>query len=167
MLTVLPHCFSPPPFATYFQEKEGGGVTTRTCGFASLLSPPPPTNSHTEINKTLLCSRRRDLFRSTCHGSTEGWKSCWPRTCCHFFCKTQQVVSQPDSSHRPRDSQQDDAQNHWLHASGNCPRSVKIDRSRVKKIIEARLQHATERLAAWSTEEREARLQQMRTRQHE
>ena len=32
---------------------------------------------------------------------------------------------------------------------------------------EARLQHATERLAAESAEEREARLQQMRTRQHE
>ena len=22
------------------------------------------------------------LLRSTCRGSTEGWKSCWPRTCC-------------------------------------------------------------------------------------
>ena len=33
----------PPPFATYFQEKEGGGgVTMRTCAFASQLSPPPP-----------------------------------------------------------------------------------------------------------------------------
>ena len=24
----------------------------------------------------------RELLRSTCRGSTEGWKSCWPRTCC-------------------------------------------------------------------------------------
>ena len=31
----------PPLFATYFQEKEGRGVTTRTCAFALQLSPPP------------------------------------------------------------------------------------------------------------------------------
>ena len=39
----VPYCpaVTPPPFATYFQEKEGGGVTTRTCDFASQLSPPP------------------------------------------------------------------------------------------------------------------------------
>ena len=78
---------TPPLFATYFQEKEGGGVTTRTCGFTSQLSPPPPhpSNSRTEINEALLCGRRRELLRSTCCGSTEGWKSCWPRTCCRFL----------------------------------------------------------------------------------
>ena len=46
---------------------------------------PPPTNSRTEINKALLCVRRRELLRLTCCCSTEGWKSCCPRTCCHFF----------------------------------------------------------------------------------
>ena len=41
---ALPYCptVTPPLFATYFQEKEGGGVTTRTCAFTSQLSPPIP-----------------------------------------------------------------------------------------------------------------------------
>ena len=66
-------------------KKREGRVTTRTCAFASQLSPPPPppTNLCTEIDEALLCGRRRELLRSTCRGSTEGWKSCWPRTCCH------------------------------------------------------------------------------------
>ena len=41
MYRTAPLLRPPPPFATYFQEKEGGGVTTRTCAFASQLSPPP------------------------------------------------------------------------------------------------------------------------------
>ena len=39
--TILPCCYTPPPpFATYFQEREGGGVTTRTCAFAFAVPPP-------------------------------------------------------------------------------------------------------------------------------
>ena len=83
--TVLPHCYA-PPFCNLLPEKRGGGgVTTRTCTFASQLTPHPPMNSRTEIIEALLCGRRRELLRSTCRGSTEGWKSCWPRTCCHFM----------------------------------------------------------------------------------
>ena len=81
----VPYCPAvtpPPPFATSFQEKKGGGgVTMKTCAFASQLSPSP-MNLRTEISKTLLCGIRRELLRSTCRGSTE---SCWPRTCCHFL----------------------------------------------------------------------------------
>ena len=39
------------------RKKRGGGVTTRTCAFASQLSLPP-TNLCTEINEALLCGRR-------------------------------------------------------------------------------------------------------------
>ena len=31
-----------PPFCDLLSGKRGGGVTTRTCAFASQLSPPPP-----------------------------------------------------------------------------------------------------------------------------
>ena len=38
----------PPLLRPTFKKKRGGGVTTRTCAFASQLSPPPPsTNSRT------------------------------------------------------------------------------------------------------------------------
>ena len=39
--TVLPRCYA-PPFCDLLPGKRGGGVTTRTCAFASQLSPPPP-----------------------------------------------------------------------------------------------------------------------------
>ena len=41
--TVLPRCYA-PPFCDLLSGKRGGGggVTTRTCAFASQLSPPPP-----------------------------------------------------------------------------------------------------------------------------
>ena len=98
---LVPYCpaVTPPPFATYFQEKEGGGGrNNEDLRFHLAVKPPPhPTNS-----RTLWCGRRRELLRLTCCDSTEGWKSCWPRTCC----KTKHVVSQPDSAHRPR--RQDD-----------------------------------------------------------
>ena len=49
-----------PPFCDLLPGKRwGGGVTMRTW-----LSPRPPTNSRTEINEALLCSRRRELLRS-------------------------------------------------------------------------------------------------------
>ena len=102
-IIILPYCpaVTPPLFATYFQDKEGGGRNNEDMRFRLAIKPPPPpppTHPCTEIDEALLCSRR-ELLRSTCRGSTEGWKSHWPRTCC----KTQQVVSQPDSSHRPQD----------------------------------------------------------------
>ena len=81
----VPYCpaVTPPPplFATYFQEIEGGG-NDEDLSFRLAVEPPPPppTNLHTEINEALLCGRRRELLRSTCRGSTEGWKSCWPYT---------------------------------------------------------------------------------------
>ena len=37
--TVLPHCYA-PPFCDLLSGKRGGGITTRTCAFASQLSPP-------------------------------------------------------------------------------------------------------------------------------
>ena len=73
-------CYAPLfCFCDLLPGKRGGGVTTRTCAFASLLSPPP---SLPRIR--VLCSVVEDenSLRSTCRGSTEGWKSCWPRTCC-------------------------------------------------------------------------------------
>ena len=42
-ITVLPRCYA-PPFCDLLSGKRGGGgggVTTRTCTFASQLSPPP------------------------------------------------------------------------------------------------------------------------------
>ena len=121
----IPYCPAvppPPPFCDLLPGKRGGGITMRTCAFASQLSPPllPRICVYTEIDEALLCSRRRELLRLTCRGSTEGWKSCWPRTCCHFL---QQVVSQPDSSHWPRDYTAGTRTE--LLASGNRPRSVK------------------------------------------
>ena len=43
VITVLPRCYT-PPFCDLLSGKRGGGggVTTRTCAFASQLSPPPP-----------------------------------------------------------------------------------------------------------------------------
>ena len=53
--TVLPRCYAPPLLRPTFRKKRGGGgVTTRTCAFASQLSPPP---SH-EIR--VLCSAVED-----------------------------------------------------------------------------------------------------------
>ena len=75
LLPYFPAITPPPLFATYFQEKEGGGGSNEDLCFW-LAVKPPPTNSHTEINEALLCGRRRELLRSTCRGSTEGWKSC-------------------------------------------------------------------------------------------
>ena len=37
----------PPPFATYFQEKEGGGRNNEDLRFRLAVKPPPSTNSHT------------------------------------------------------------------------------------------------------------------------
>ena len=47
-LAPVPYCHA-PPFCNLLSGKRGGGVTTRTCTFASQLSPPPPppTNSRT------------------------------------------------------------------------------------------------------------------------
>ena len=80
----VPYCpaVTPSLFATYFQEKEGGGCNNEDLRFC--LAVKLPTNLHTEINEALLCGRR-ELLQSTCHGSIKGWKSCWPRTCCQFL----------------------------------------------------------------------------------
>ena len=47
----LPYCpaVTPPPFATYFQEKEGGGRNNEDLRFRLAVKPPPPpsTNSRT------------------------------------------------------------------------------------------------------------------------
>ena len=40
--TVLPRCYAPPFCDLLSGKRGGGGVTTRTCAFASQLSPPPP-----------------------------------------------------------------------------------------------------------------------------
>ena len=59
--TYILYCpdVTPPLFATYFQEKEGGGgVITRTCAFASQLSPPPPPLPRIRV----LCSAVEDSF---------------------------------------------------------------------------------------------------------
>ena len=39
IMSYIPYCrcYAPP----FFRKKRGGGVTTRTCVFASQLSPPP------------------------------------------------------------------------------------------------------------------------------
>ena len=40
---VLPYCpaVTPPPFATYFQEKEGGGRNNEDLRFRLAVKPPP------------------------------------------------------------------------------------------------------------------------------
>ena len=53
--TVLPRCYA-PPFCDLLSGKRGGGVTTRTCAFASQLSPPPPPLPRIRI----LCSAVED-----------------------------------------------------------------------------------------------------------
>ena len=60
----------PPLLRPTFRKKRGGGGgNNEDLHFRLTVKPPPPpppppsTNSHT-------------LY------STEGWKSCWPRTCC-------------------------------------------------------------------------------------
>ena len=61
---VVPYCpaVTPPLFATYFQEKEGGGRNNEDLHFRLAVKPPPlpPTNFHTGINEALLCGRRQD-----------------------------------------------------------------------------------------------------------
>ena len=43
LLLLLPYCpaNTPPLFALYFRDKEGGGRITEECTFAPRLSPPP------------------------------------------------------------------------------------------------------------------------------
>ena len=54
-ITVLPRCYA-PPFCDLLSGKRGGGVTTRTCAFASQLSPPPPPLPRIRV----LCSAVED-----------------------------------------------------------------------------------------------------------
>ena len=49
------------------------------------LPPPPPPSHEFAYWDALLCGRRRELLWSTCRGNTEGWKSCWPLSCCYFL----------------------------------------------------------------------------------
>ena len=91
----VPYCpaVTPPLFVTYFQEKEGGGRNNEDlCFRLTVKPPPPPTNSRTEIIEALLCGTRGELLPSTCRGSTERWKNCWSRTCCHF-CKVYSLAA--------------------------------------------------------------------------
>ena len=41
---AVPYCpaVTPPPFATYFQEKEGGGCNNEDLRFRLAVKPPPP-----------------------------------------------------------------------------------------------------------------------------
>ena len=55
--TVLPRCYAPPLLRPTFRKKRGGGgVTTRTCAFASQLSPPRPPSHEIRV----LCSAVED-----------------------------------------------------------------------------------------------------------
>ena len=72
----------PPPFCDLLPGKRGGGgVTVRTCAFASQLSSPllqscTIITSHLYCT-TLLCGGRGELYMPW---QTEGWRSCWPHT---------------------------------------------------------------------------------------
>ena len=84
--TVLPRSYAPCFCDLLPGKREGGrGVTMRTCAFALQLSPPP---SHIFT----YCDRQSSVVcgRSTCRGSTEGWRSCrlHIRTCCYFLKNT-------------------------------------------------------------------------------
>ena len=62
-----------PPFlrpTLYFQKKGGGwGRNNEDSRFRLAVKPPPLPRIRVEINEALLCSRRRELLRSTCRGS--------------------------------------------------------------------------------------------------
>ena len=102
----------------YFQEIEGGCNNEDLC-FCLTAKPPLQSICVTVIDKALLRSRRGELLQSTCRGSiiiiiimkdgVVGHVHVHDAT----FCKTQQVVLQPDSSHRLRITQQDDMPNYW------------------------------------------------------
>ena len=59
-MILIPYCpaVTPPLFATYFQEKEGGGRNNEDLRFRLAVKPLPPTNLRTEINEALLCGRK-------------------------------------------------------------------------------------------------------------
>ena len=93
----------PPPFATYFQEK-GGGHNNEDLRFRLAVKPPPLPRIHVLRSTKLCCAVEAE--NSYNQHAVAVLKDGRPRTCCHFFCKTSQVVLQPVSSHRPR--RQDD-----------------------------------------------------------
>ena len=97
----------PPLFVTYFQEKEGGGHNNKDVHFCLAIKPLLPRICVLRSMKlSRLCSRRRELLRLTCHGSTEGW----PR---HFLQNIADSLAAktPPTSHKT--TRQDDVQIHW------------------------------------------------------
>ena len=111
-----------PPFLRPTSKKKRGEGVTRTCAFASQLSPPHPTNLRTEINEALLWGGRRELLRSTCAVAV------LKATYVAIFWQVS-LVSQPDSSHRLQrlddglrkpseisEKSQDQFSNYFLHA---------------------------------------------------
>ena len=119
---VVPYCpaVTPPlPFATYLQEKEGGGRNNEDLHFRLAVKPPPPRIR--VLRSTKLCCEAED-------------ESSFDRRAVAVLKATYvaifwQVVSQPDSSHRPRrqddglrkpseisEKGQDQFSNYFLHA---------------------------------------------------
>ena len=126
---ISTYCTGPllsPPLLRPTSRKKRGGITTRTCAFASQLSPPLP-RIHVLRSMKLCCVV--EAKNSYDRHAVAVLKDGRPRPCCHFFCKTWQVVLQPDSSHRPRrqddglrkpseisEKGQDQFSNYFLHA---------------------------------------------------
>ena len=71
-----------PLFVNYFQEKERGGHNNEDLHFCLAVNPPPPRIR--VLRSTKLCCAVEAENSFDRRVSTERWKSCWPRTCCHF-----------------------------------------------------------------------------------
>ena len=107
-------CRTAPLLRPYFQEIEGGRNNEDLRFRLTVKDPPPKRICVTVIDKALLHGRRGELLRSTCSIILkDGGVIGHVHVNDVIFCKTQQVVSQPDSSHRLRITQQDDMQNYW------------------------------------------------------
>ena len=86
---IVPYCptVTPPFLRPTSRKKRGESVTTRTCAFASQLSPPPLPRIYV-LRSTKLCCAVEDENSFDRHAMAvlkAGRVNCWPRTCCHFF----------------------------------------------------------------------------------
>ena len=118
----IPYCpaVTPPPFVTYFQEKEGGGRNNEDLRFRLTVKPPPIPRIR------VLCSAVEDENSFDRHAVSVLKDEELLAT---YMLKNIAGISQPDSAHRPRrqddglrksseisEKGQDQFSNYFLHA---------------------------------------------------